>query len=222
MADEDVASKLPTLRETATAARAEVATAEGALGEQARRLPSVAGAEEALARAEAELARVRELDETLLAASELLAKTQEGVQRDVAPLLAATLTRWLSKITAGRYVDATVDPTTLEVRVCGPSRRWRRADRLSHGTAEQVYLLLRVTLARHLTGGNGVCPLLLDDVTVQADAARTVEILELLHELSAGQQVVVFAQERVVAEWTQRNLHEPVDAIRELPVVSVG
>lgn len=222
LADQDVASKLPMLQEVATAARTKVATAEGALGEQARRLPSVAGAQEALARAEAELARVRELDETLVATSELLTKAQEGVQRDVAPLLASTLTRWLPKITAGRYVDATVDPTTLEVRVCGPSRRWRRADRLSHGTAEQVYLLLRVTLSRHLTGDNGVCPLLLDDVTVQADAARTVEILELLHELSAEQQVVVFAQERVVAEWAQRNLHEPVDAIRELPVVSVG
>jgi len=222
LADEDVASKLPARRAAAMTARAKVATAEGALGEQARRLHSVAAAEEALARAEAELERVRELDETLLAASEFLTKAQEDVQRDVAPLLATTLTRWLPKISAGRYVDAMVDPTTLEVQVCGPSRRWRRADRLSHGTAEQVYLLLRVALSRHLTGNNGVCPLLLDDATVQADAARTVKILELLHELSAEQQVVVFAQERVVAEWAQRNLREPVDAIRELRVVSVG
>jgi len=222
LAGQGVASKLPALRETATAARTRLATAEGALAEQARRLTSVAAAEEALAHAEAEIARIRELDETLGATREFLARAQEGVQRDVAPLLAASLKRWLPKITAGRYVDAVVDPTTLEVQVCGPSRRWRRADLLSHGTAEQVYLLLRVTLSRHLTGANGVCPLLLDDVTVQADAARTIKILELLHELSAEQQVVAFAQESVVADWAQRNLHEPVDAIRELPVVSVG
>lgn len=218
-ADEDLASQLPTLREVAGNARAKAAAAEGALKEKAGDLQSVAGAEEALARAEAELARVRDLDETLLAATEFLAKAQEGVQRDVAPLLAATLRRWLPKITAGRYVDAMVDPTTLQVQVCGPSRRWRRADQLSHGTAEQVYLLLRMTLSRHLTRDKGVCPLLLDDVTVQADAARTVEILELLHELAAQQQVVMFSQERAVLEWAQRSLHEPLDAICELPVV---
>ncbi len=219
MADEDIASELPTLWKAATDAKTDAAAAGGALGAQARGLPCVADAEEGLASAESELARVRELDETLVEASEFLAKAQQGVQRDVAPLLAATLTRWLPRTTAGRYIDAMVDPTTLEVRVCGPSRRWRRADRLSRGTAEQVYLLLRVALSRHLTGGKGVCPLLLDDVTVQADAGRTVEILGLLHDLSAEQQVVVFTQERLVAEWAERNLHESVDAIRELPVV---
>ncbi|MDA8070786.1 MAG: AAA family ATPase [Actinomycetota bacterium] len=220
LAGQDLASRLPALREKAAVARTAAAAAEGASGEQAKTLPSVAGAEETLAAAEVELARVQELDETLMAASELLTRAQEGVQRDVAPLLAATLRSWLPKITAGRYVDAAVDPTTLEVKVCGADRRWRRADRLSHGTAEQVYLLLRVTLSRHLTGESRACPLLLDDVTVQADAARTTEILELLHELSAEQQIVVFAQERIVAQWAERHLLGPADAILELSVVS--
>jgi uncharacterized protein YhaN len=222
LADQDVAAQLPALRATAETARTHAATAAGALGEKARDLTAVADAEEAAARAEAELARVRELDETLRAAADFLTKAQQGVQRDIAPLLAATLSRWLPKITAGRYVDAVVDPATLQVKVCGPNRRWYRADRLSHGTAEQVYLLLRVTLSRHLTANRGVCPLLLDDVTVQADATRTVEILDLLHELSTQQQVVLFTQETAVSQWAQRNLHQPLDAIRQLPVLNGG
>lgn len=221
LAGQDFASTLPALREKAAVARTAAAAAEGASRQQAKTLPSVAGAEETLAAAEAELARVQELEEILVATSKLLAKAQEDVQRDVAPLLAATLSSWLPRITAGRYVDATVDPTTLEVHVCGTDRHWRRADRLSHGTAEQVYLLLRATLSRHLTGDSRVCPLLLDDVTVQADAGRTTEILELLHELSAEQQIVLFAQDRIVAQWAERRLLGPTDALRELSVVSV-
>jgi uncharacterized protein YhaN len=221
LASQDAASHLSALREEAKEALGKLATEEGALGELARRLPSVADAEETLAHSEVELTRVRELDQTLLATSEFLARAQERVQRDVAPLLASTLRQWLPEVTAGRYVDATVDPATLEAQVCGINRRWRRADRLSQGTSEQVYLLLRVTLSRHLTGNNGVCPLLLDDVTVQADATRTVKILELLHKLSAEQQVIVFTQERIVAEWARLNLRESTDRMIELTMVDM-
>ncbi len=87
----------------------------------------------------------------------------------------------------------------------GPDRRWRDADRLSVGTAEQACLLLRVALATHLSAGE-TCPLLLDDVTVQADTERTVEILELLLTLTEDRQVVLFAQEPAVAEWARERL----------------
>ena len=73
------------------------------------------------------------------------------MHRDVAPVLAGTLRGWLPRVTEGRYTDATVDPETLEVQVCGPRRRWRRAALLSQGTREQIYLLLRMALVEHLT-----------------------------------------------------------------------
>jgi uncharacterized protein YhaN len=94
----------------------------------------------------------------------------------------------------------------LDVSVCGPQRRWRNADRLSIGTAEQIYLLLRVALAQHLTTTAESCPLLLDDVTVQADPERTEEILNLLLELAADRQIVLFAQEPAVAQWAGEHL----------------
>jgi len=196
------------------------ASAEGALRERAKDLPSVGEAEESQAAAAEQLSWLRELDDVLSVTQRFLADAQERVQRNLAPELAATLTHWLPRITAGRYTSAIIDIGTLEVEVCGPERRWRRADRLSQGTSEQIYLLLRAALARHLTAGNDSCPLLLDDVTVQSDTSRTLATLDLLHELAGEQQVIVFAQEDKVAEWAGNHLLEPQDAIRNLTVVT--
>jgi uncharacterized protein YhaN len=182
-------------------------------------LPSVAEAEEHLQDAQGELARVLELEATLVATRNFLDAAQQRVHRDIAPVLATTLTAWLPAITAGRYVKAAVDPRTLQVQVCGPSGNYRSADRLSHGTAEQVYLLLRVALARHLVTEGATCPLLLDDVTVQADGKRTIAILELLHELSKDQQVIVFSQQQHVADWANQSLTGPEDEVREITTV---
>ena len=79
-----------------------------------------------------------------------------------------------------------------------------------------MYLLLRVALTDRLTKGHDTCPLLLDDVTVHADSARTRNILNLLLQVAANRQVVVFTQEEQVAEWARENLTDPRHAIRPL------
>lgn len=122
----------------------------------------------------------------------------------------------------GRYIDASVDPATLQVMITGPGRRWRAADRLSVGTAEQVYLLLRVALAQHLTTTSEACPLLLDDVTVQADDEGAKQVLDLLLRLSEHRKIVLFAQESTVAAWAAPNLAgETEHLLLELPQVTV-
>jgi uncharacterized protein YhaN len=143
------------------------------------------------------------------------------VHREIAPRLVQTVKRWLPLVTGGRYTDVTVNPTSLHVEVCGPTRPWRSADLLSYGTAEQIYLLLRVALTDHLTRGHDTCPLLLDDVTVHADAARTRDILDLLLHLSTERQIVVFTQEEQVAAWARQHLTGPEHAIVNLSPVAV-
>jgi len=216
----DPTARLGELRQAATETGETAAAAEGALSARVKDLASVAEAEEAEGAAIEHLDWLRDLDSVLSTTQRFLADAQERVQRDLAPVLAATLTAWLPRITGGRYCEAIIDIETLEVHVCGPERRWRSAKRLSQGTAEQVYLLLRAALARQLTAGKESCPLLLDDVTVQSDEGRTAATLDLLHEFSKEQQVIVFAQERSVAEWARSHLCEPRDAIVALAVVS--
>jgi hypothetical protein len=211
--------QLARARASARQASDVAAEAQGALAERERSLPSVAEAEEALARAEAELARVRELDLTLRTTRRFLDSAQERAHRDIAPLLADTVRRSLPAVTDGRYHDVIVDPGTLGVKVCGPTRRWRAADQLSHGTAEQVYLLLRLALARHLVRDGTTCPMLLDDVTVHADGRRVSALLDLLHEAAGDRQIVLFTQQDQVLDWARAKLRDPRHGIRELPVV---
>lgn len=196
-------------QEEAWGAVARAATAAGVCAERARELVEVSAAEEAFAAAQAELTRVRELDRILGLTSAFLTEARDRVHRDLAPVLASSLTQWLPQVTSGRYQRAVVNPATLAVRVAGSDGSWREAERLSCGTAEQIYLLLRVALTRHLTHSAEAAPLLLDDVTAQSDAPRTREILTMLHALAAERQVILFAQDEEVVRWADARLAGP-------------
>jgi DNA repair exonuclease SbcCD ATPase subunit len=215
------ARRIETLRKARDDAADEAAMLRGKRDDRAARIPSVAVAEEEQAAAETELGRVRELEETLQTTMEYLERAQERVHRDVAPILAASIRDWLPRLTSGRYVEVTVDPKSLDVGVSGPDGERREAVRLSHGTAEQIYLLLRVAMAAHLTRKGEVCPLILDDVVVHADSRRTRAMLELLHELSRERQVILFSQEEEVLAWAQATLEAGRDALIRLDEAAI-
>ena len=123
-------------------ARARRDKARGELTEFESGLPDVAEVEELLDRAKAEVQRVKRLDQTLGTAMSFLEAAQERVHRDVAPVLRATVLEHLDQVTANRYVDCRVAPESLKVEVADGQGRWYSAGLLSHGTAEQLYLLL--------------------------------------------------------------------------------
>ncbi|HUQ58593.1 AAA family ATPase [Lentzea sp.] len=200
----------PSLAASAQALAATVA-------EMARSLPSVPDAEEAVQTATAALAEVTAEVEAIDLATRYLTAAREKVHSTVAPALESTLRTWLPLVTDGRYVDAAVDPQSLTVRVRASSYVWHHASHLSLGTAEQIYLLLRVALAQHLA--TEACPLLLDDVTVQADDVRTRAVLDLLLRLSEDRQIVLFAQETAVVEWARERLGER-DVLHQLAPVA--
>jgi exonuclease SbcC len=190
--------------------------AVGMAQERRRVVPAVADAEEAVARAEAELEAVRRLDSVLERTREFLSRAQDRVHRDIAPVLASGLEQWLPRVTANRYTRAIVDPETLDVQISGSDDFLRYAHLLSHGTAEQVYLLLRAIMAQHLTQPGEVCPLVLDDVTSHCDSERQRAVLDVLHEISGERQVILFAQEDAVLAWAKTSLVEPGDRLVEL------
>jgi uncharacterized protein YhaN len=194
------------LRSYEAAARA-AAEVRAQLAERTRGLMSVAMAEEALGAAEEELARVEALERTLELTQTFLMDAQERVHRSVAPRLGQQVSRWLPRVTSGRYTEALVDPSTLAVGVRASDGPWREAALLSHGTAEQVYLLLRVALVDHLTRAGEVCPLILDEPTSHFDAERTEAVLDLLLEIAAERQVIVFSQEPEALHWAERRLN---------------
>jgi uncharacterized protein YhaN len=177
----------------------------------------VAEAEEAAAAAHAELDRVQRLAATVDATLALLRAAQERVHRDLAPVLGQAVNRWLPAVSRGAYSEASVDPGDLRVSVKeAASGQWRDARLLSEGTREQIYLLLRVAMAEHLVTTGERAPLLLDEVTAQADGERKRQLLEVLHRLSADRQVILFTHDDDVLAWADAVLREPDDAVVRL------
>jgi exonuclease SbcC len=170
-----------------------------------RELESVAEAVEG----EADAARAVEQVETLKAclddAITELERARDEAHASIAPALQDRIRPWLPRVTNGRYLDVAVKPDDLTMQVTESGGQKRAANRLSHGTTEQIYLLLRVALSEVLSGGAETAPLILDDVTTQSDSARTVGVMELLHELSTEHQVILFTQEDAVVDWAKEN-----------------
>ena len=221
-ADETLAARVEAARAEAERLNQAASQLRGEVAEIERRLPNVAEAEEERTEAVSERDRVQELDRVVKLTREFLEAAQERVHRDIAPILRSTVEGWLPAVTGNRYHEAIVDPETLSIKVRGHGSEWREVALLSHGTAEQIYLLLRVAMAKHLTKAGEICPLILDDVTVQCDSARKKAVLELLHELSKERQVVLFTQEEDVVNWADANLGTPDDAVVRLDPALIG
>lgn len=180
----------------------EVAQREAALNERLRGLPSIAELEERLDLAQREHARLRRLDRLVAVTIEQLMLARDTIHRDIAPRLSASLTAVIPCLTGGRWERARIAVDDLAVSVLR-DHEWRPAHDLSCGTAEQVYLALRVILATTLAKANEPPPLILDDVLVHADGDRREELLGWLVELSQRHQIILTTHDHTLVPWAR-------------------
>jgi recombinational DNA repair ATPase RecF len=224
------AAEVDRLRETAAAL-------SGAADARQVDLVDVAAAEEAALAAHERLRRVTELAEVIDETLGLLEAAQRQVHRDLAPILAAAIREWLPVLSGGAYTDAGVNPADLSIEVKERGTgAWRQARLLSGGTREQIYLLLRVAMAEHLVTTRERAPLLLDEVTAQADKDRERAILDMLLSLATDRQLILFTHDDAVLSWAETHLHadrhrivrlsspsgQPVDASAEVITIGSG
>jgi DNA repair exonuclease SbcCD ATPase subunit len=196
--------------------RDKVAECSGQLEGAEGHLLDVSEAIEAEARAGAEVRRLTLLSEDLDEATKFLTAAQQKVHADIAPVLNDTIRPWVPRVTKDRYDDVRVNPATLELEAHETGGQFRPATILSQGTTEQLFLLLRLALAQHLATTSESAPIILDDVTAQSDTGRTIEILDLLHDISADHQVVLFSQEDEVLRWAKENIVPPLGRLISL------
>ena len=113
----------------------------------------------------------------------------ENLQRRFAPAISQAAETLFSSLTDGRYKklilsrDFTVE-ATAEGETTLRSSRFR-----SDGTIDQLYLALRLAVAKTLSP---TAPLILDDALVRFDDVRLKAALELLKTEAAQKQVLLF------------------------------
>jgi ABC-type lipoprotein export system ATPase subunit len=68
-------------------------------------------------------------------------------------------------------------------------------------------------MAQHLVTTGETAPLILDEVTAQADDTRRDALLGVLHELSLERQVILFTHDPRIGEWASRHLDPARDIV---------
>ena len=124
-------------------------------------------------------------------AVKLLNLARERFERERQPEVVRTAGRVFSAMTGGRYTDVRV-PLDGTVTVLTEAGGVRTSDQLSRGTAEQLYLALRVGLIGSLGATGAALPVLMDDVVVNFDPERRAGAVMAIGELAALRQVIFF------------------------------
>ena len=122
-------------------------------------------------------------------AQQTLAKATAQLQSRFAPRITHRASELFERLTGGRYRRLSLTDS-LELHTCAESEEtlrsilWR-----SDGTADQLYLALRLAVAGELTPE---APLVLDDALVRFDDDRLRRAMEVLREEAAQKQVILF------------------------------
>jgi hypothetical protein len=143
--------------------------------------------------------------QALRRAADLIEAASRLTHRELAPRLAGSLGSRLSLLTGARYVEVNVDTDHFALGLLGRERPdMVPLDAVSHGTRDQVALLLRLALCEVLGGGGERTPLLLDEPLLTSDPLRRDLFIEFLHDLSATHQVLLSSADPAMIEAVSR------------------
>lgn len=162
------------------------------------RSADVAAAELRVADLEAQLADALVRYATLATAHRVVEATLARYQRERQPDVVKRAAIHFAQITDGRYPRLEV--RDRDIVAIDHAEREVRADQLSKGTAQQLYLCMRFALAESYARTTRL-PLLLDDIAVHADDGRHPRVADTIAAVAADHQVLVFTgHERTVAQ----------------------
>ena len=149
--------------------------------------------------------RLLALEQTYAAldfAQRSLKEASGQLQRRFAPRISESARELLAQMTGGRYSrlnlsqDFSVDVSAENEDILR-SRNWR-----SDGTVDQLYLALRLAVARELIPD---APLILDDAMVRFDDTRLTAALNILQQEAVHKQVILFTCQSREQELLSKN-----------------
>lgn len=130
-------------------------------------------------------------------------------ERAQAPMVAAAST-YFSLMTGGRYTRLMADEAGDKPVLCAERKDGKRigVQAMSEGTADQLYLALRLAALELRHASHPQMPLVLDDVLVTSDDHRAANILRALARFAQGGQVMLFTHHRHLIEVARSALEE--------------
>jgi uncharacterized protein YhaN len=204
---------------------AEIASAAQAVGDAQRGFQALDhGADAALAAADAEQARAAMAAE---AESYLIKRSQAVMlrwaieryrERRQNPLLARASELFVA-LTLGRYaalqIDVEVDPPRL-VGLSADGASLVAIDGMSDGTADQLYLSLRLAALEQSLDAGIALPFLADDLFINFDDRRAHAGFKVLGEIARRTQVLFFTHHDHLRAIAERALHPHTLSVRDL------
>jgi len=197
--------EIPELSDKLTAARTEL----GVLDEHAG--PSLAELEGEKQYIEAEVALGDFVVTACSVASEVLAEIDQEHHSLYLPKMQQAASEFFSRMTAGAYLAVNlVDGWPQRITAVDRTERQVDVDKLSRGTADQLYFSLRLALASALSGRTFL-PMILDDPFVNFDADRFEEAVGTILELARlGRQIIYLTHSPLLSErvqsWSQQGI----------------
>lgn len=169
-------------------------------------LEQIDGLRSQIAEVEAQLVlledRRRQLDHSELSLREVIERLKARCQ----PRVLELASQYVRRLTDGDCTQiltipaAAAAPRQLLVQT-GPQAEPLTIAQLSRGTRHQVALALRLALIRVREETQGHVPLVLDDVFITSDDSRAAAVVQLLTELAAqGQQILFFTCQKDVRD----------------------
>lgn len=128
---------------------------------------------------------------------ELIRETKRVYEEEKQPAVLRQAARYFSTLTDGKYVKIRAPMGERILNVTDRHGAMWNTSQLSRGTAEQLYLSMRLALMK-IYAEHACLPVLLDDIFVNFDQPRLVQAMHVLREYvfaesaSAGQQVLMF------------------------------
>ena len=178
-----------------TANQGELSRLRGGLAMAQGELNTLGEPEELRLRREAvleELSRRRAEYDAIAAALAALEGAHGQLQARFSPALNRRAGELLARLTGGKYDKVALTQQFEALAEEHDGLTPRRALTLSQGTADQLYLAVRLAVCQLVLPQDDPCPLVLDDALANFDDARCAQALELLRELGRERQILLF------------------------------
>ena len=173
------------------------------LGQCQGRMEALGSAEvlrQQLSQVEDRIHRLETVYDAVALAQQTLDKAKLELQRRFAPRISIRAQELFAQLTGGRYQRISLGEDLAVTTAAEGEDTLRGSLWRSDGTADQLYLALRLAVAEELTPE---APLVLDDAFVRFDEDRLRNILNILNQTGESKQVILFtcqSRERNIME----------------------